>query len=256
MSFENYSMEGEIVLFGAGWKALSLIDVYGKTSFTLWLCGCNLKCPFCHNYMLAECDKSLCGKVDVRGLLERLYLSRRFVDYFLVSGGEPLLQYSGLILLLKHIKADFGVNIAVNSNLTLAREVKRLLEDGLCDYILTDLKVPHAQLYGIPEEESEKMWRMYLESLKIVSGYKISVEVRVPVLRNVDLKKFEEEAIEAFNMLDGGCKYYVRVNPILGEPYTVPRDRMWSSKHCNPSVKDVMEVRNILIKLGLNDKIV
>lgn len=255
MRSKGFSVEDQIILFGAGWRALSLVDVYGKASFTLWLCGCNLKCPFCHNHRLAECDRSLCGRVDVKSMMEKLNFSRKLVDCFLVSGGEPLLQYRELARLLKHVKADLGVKVAVNSNLTLASEVKSMLEDEVCDYILTDLKAPHLQLYGLPEEESETAWRMYLESLEALSGHDVTVEVRVPAARNVDLNMLEAEAREAFNILDG-CNFYVRVNPILGEPYVYPRDRVWALEHCNPSARDVEGVLSVLVKLGLGDRIV
>ncbi|MBC7092199.1 MAG: radical SAM protein, partial [Nitrososphaeria archaeon] len=156
---QDYFREfGKIILFGAGWKPVSLVDIRAKAAFTLWLCGCNLKCTFCHNYRLADSDPSLCGKVDMERLLEELDFSRKLVDYFLVTGGEPLLQFNELKKLLKIVKEHFKLDVAVNSNLTLTYAVKSLLDNGLCDFIVTDLKIPHLQLYGLDEGSSDRMW--------------------------------------------------------------------------------------------------
>ncbi|MEM4913375.1 MAG: anaerobic ribonucleoside-triphosphate reductase activating protein, partial [Desulfurococcaceae archaeon] len=70
----------------AGWKSVSLVDVYGYTSFTIWTCGCNLKCPFCHNWRLADNDPSVCYAVDVEKLIEECTASRLLVDYLHVTG--------------------------------------------------------------------------------------------------------------------------------------------------------------------------
>lgn len=251
---QDYFREfGKIILFGAGWKPVSLVDIRAKAAFTLWLCGCNLKCTFCHNYRLADSDPSLCGKVDMERLLEELDFSRKLVDYFLVTGGEPLLQFNELKKLLKIVKEHFKLDVAVNSNLTLTYAVKSLLDNGLCDFIVTDLKIPHLQLYGLDEGSSDRMWNSYLESLKVVSESEVEMEVRIPVIKEMDLESFKLEAKEVLNMLKGSrCKFYARVNPILGEPYTLPRNILWASQYCNPSQHDLEVVRETLASIGFN----
>ncbi len=255
---QDYFKEfGEITLFGAGWKPISLVDIRAKSAFTLWLCGCNLKCPFCHNYRLADSDPNLCKNVDVERLLKELDFSIKLVDCFLVTGGEPLLQFRELTKLLKIVKGCFKLDVAVNSNLTLTHAVKSLLDNSLCDFIITDLKIPHHQLYGLDGGNSDSMWESYLESLRIASKRGIKMEVRIPVVRKMDLECFELEVKEVLNILhDSRCEYYFRVNPILGEPFTIPRNILWASEYCNPSQKEIGRVREVLDKLGLSNKIV
>ncbi|MEM0053544.1 MAG: anaerobic ribonucleoside-triphosphate reductase activating protein [Nitrososphaeria archaeon] len=253
----NHLEDFKVLLHGAGWKPISFVDIFKKVTFTLWLCGCNLKCPFCHNYRLAEAHPEACRILDVKTLIDKLNASKIYIDYFLVSGGEPLLQSRELSKLLTHIKNLMDVKVGVNTNLTFPKEIRGMLEKNLIDFIATDIKAPHSELYGLPEEESERLWNSYLESLRIVSEQKILLEVRVPVLKKFDFKMFKSEVKEANDILKGSeCKYYIRVNPILGQPYTIPRNSLWAQEHCTPSSKNVRLVHEILIELGLGDKIV
>ncbi|MCD6348625.1 MAG: 4Fe-4S cluster-binding domain-containing protein, partial [Candidatus Korarchaeota archaeon] len=80
-------------MLGAGWRSLSTVDVKGAVTFTLWLCGCNLRCPFCHNHLLASSDPSKCFPLNVNNLVDDLISSRGLIDYFHVTGGEPLVQW-------------------------------------------------------------------------------------------------------------------------------------------------------------------
>jgi len=78
----------------SGWKSTSMVDVRGKVTFTLWLCGCNLKCPFCHNWRIAEGEG--CFPLDEGLLLEELEYGAFLLDYFHITGGEPLMQWREL----------------------------------------------------------------------------------------------------------------------------------------------------------------
>ncbi|MEM2073835.1 MAG: anaerobic ribonucleoside-triphosphate reductase activating protein [Nitrososphaeria archaeon] len=247
----------KIALYGAGWKSISLVDVFKKVAFTIWLCGCNLKCPFCHNYRLAESYQEVYRKMNAKTIVDKLRVSKNYVDYFLVSGGEPLLQFRELSKLLWYIKYFVGVKVGVNTNLTLSKEIKEMLEQNLVNFIATDIKAPHLELYGLDEKESERLWKSYLESLKIVSERKILLEVRIPVLKKFDAIKFKFEVENALNLLrESECEYYIRLNPILGPPYIIARDNIWLREYGNPSTKNMEIVREILIQLGFRDKIV
>ncbi len=120
-----------------GWKEVSTVDVRGKVTFTLWVCGCNLKCPFCHNWRIA--DGLGCHELNREKLLEHLEGSSRFVDYFHVTGGEPLVQRRELAELLEDVKS-MGIMTSLNSNLTLP--MGNLLELDLVDHVATDVKAP------------------------------------------------------------------------------------------------------------------
>ena len=228
----------------AGWKTISLVDVHGKVTFTLWLCGCNLKCPFCHNWKIA--DRLDCQRLDKEKLLEDLEASKFLIDYFHVTGGEPLLQWRSLRKLFSEVKGM--ADISLNTNCTLKKPLERLISDGLIDHIATDLKAPPQELYGLPPHASERLWNLFLESLEMISNYGIPLELRIPVPRNITgVERYIEQAIKRLRYDD----FYVVVNPLLGFPLTSPRSVEWSRKHCNPSKEEIRRISEFVKSFGV-----
>ena len=224
----------------AGWKSVSLVDVYGSPSFTLWLCGCNLRCPFCHNWRIAE--RLECKWMDVNKVLSVLQGVARLVDFLHVTGGEPLLQWEALVRLFSRVK-EAGLGVSLNSNCTLVKPLEKLLEKRLMDHLATDLKVPFHVLTGLQEAVADKLWRLYLDCLSVAAKHGVVVELRIPVPANI--QGYMEELEKALSVVSErlkGTEWYVVVNPLLGPPYTSPRNKTWCKKHCNPSRRILNEV--------------
>ncbi|AMQ18372.1 anaerobic ribonucleoside-triphosphate reductase activating protein [Thermococcus peptonophilus] len=225
----------------SGWKTVSMVDVHGKVTFTLWLCGCNLKCPFCHNWRIAEGKE--CFPLDRDALLGDLSSSSFLVDYFHVTGGEPLMQWAGLSSLLSEAK-EF-LPISLNTNLTLLKPLERLLKVELVDHIATDLKAPPAELYGLPGEASTRLWRLFLRGLDLISDYGIPLELRIPVARGFDQWPWIEEGLKHID-----TDFYAVLNPLVGPPLTNPRNGAWCSEHCWPE-REVEDLKKELGEIGI-----
>ncbi|ADV65429.1 anaerobic ribonucleoside-triphosphate reductase activating protein [Desulfurococcus mucosus] len=236
-------------LIGSGWKNVSLVDVHGSVTFTLWLCGCNLKCPFCHNWRLATGDREVCRPLDVDRLLSEVDSSKGFIDYLHVTGGEPLLQYRGLAGLFRRVK-EIGVPVSVNTNLTLYKPLKTLVEEGLIDHVATDLKTPFAELTGTPLSSST-LFKLYVDSLRLVVENEIPLELRIPVAKGLTAGSIEE-AVEAVLPVLGKHvdKTTVVVNPLLTKPLVDPRDLEWCSRHCMPDAPEVETVAEAFRRRG------
>lgn len=197
----------------------------GKVTFTVWLCGCNLRCPFCHNWRLAEEEEGTCKELDLGELLSALKESSRLVDYLHVTGGEPLLQAGELVRLFEEAKR-LGVSVSLNSNLTLPSQLGKVLP--YLDHVATDLKPP--EFYGLSTQASRRLFQNFLASLEMLASGKIVVEVRVPVAKGypVDLYRDLVSLIKQVKGLD----YYFVPNRLLGPPLTQPRDEAWCELHC------------------------
>ena len=73
-----------------GLQKLTLLDYPGKTACTVFLSGCNFRCPFCHNApLLAAAGED---GMDEDELLAFLKKRRGLLDGVAVTGGEPLLR--------------------------------------------------------------------------------------------------------------------------------------------------------------------
>jgi len=120
----------------AGIQKLTLLDFPGKVACTVFLAGCNYRCPFCHNAELfggkpAELmtqDEFFAFLQSRKGLLEGVC----------VSGGEPTLT-PGLESFLQTIKAQ-GFAMKLDTNGSRPEILKALAQKGLVDYVAMDVK--------------------------------------------------------------------------------------------------------------------
>jgi pyruvate formate lyase activating enzyme len=104
----------------------------------IFLSGCNFECPYCHNPSLIK------GKGECQGFFNHEYLydfldkRKEFLDGVVISGGEPTIQ-KDLFKLCEDIK-KLGYDIKLDTNGSRPKELKRLIENGLVDYIAMDIK--------------------------------------------------------------------------------------------------------------------
>ena len=116
----------------------SLIDYPGKNSCVLFFAGCNFSCPYCHNPNLIK-DKWLRSCfVDNGSAFNFLKERKGFLDGVVISGGEPTIQ-KNLFSFCKKIK-QIGYPIKLDTNGSRPQVLKRLIKEGLVDYIAMDIK--------------------------------------------------------------------------------------------------------------------
>lgn len=121
-----------------GWQKNTIIDYPGKVSCVLFLSGCNFSCPYCHNPNLVKVDGLPSCFLDEQTVLNFLEKRRGFLGGVVISGGEPTLQRD-LFVLCKRIK-QIGYPVKLDTNGSRPEVLKRLLKEGLVDYIAMDIK--------------------------------------------------------------------------------------------------------------------
>ena len=127
-----------------GLQKLTLLDYPGRTACTVFLSGCNFRCPFCHNAPLLTA-------ADEDELLAFLKKRQGLLDGVAVTGGEPLLR-PDLPQLLEKIKA-LGYAIKLDTNGAFPEQLKAVVCAGLADYIAMDIKnspARYAETAGVP----------------------------------------------------------------------------------------------------------
>ena len=119
-----------------GLQKLTLLDYPGRTACTVFLSGCNFRCPFCHNApLLTAADED---GMDEDELLAFLKKRRGLLDGVAVTGGEPTL-YPSLPDLIRRIR-EMGFLVKLDSNGTLPEMLEHLLREELLDYVAIDIK--------------------------------------------------------------------------------------------------------------------
>ena len=119
-----------------GLQKMTLLDWPGKVACTVFLGGCDFRCPFCHNSELLSGPMPIL--MDQEGLLEFLRKRQGLLDGVCVTGGEPLLR-PGLPGLLDGIK-NLGFPVKLDTHGNHPDRLVRLWEQGLVDYVAMDVK--------------------------------------------------------------------------------------------------------------------
>ncbi len=227
-----------------------MVDVYNAVTFTIWLCGCNLKCPFCHNWRLAETKKDICHLLDINVLIEEIDSAKSLIDYIHVTGGEPLLQWKNLITLFKYLKQQYNYKVSINTNMTLYKPLKKMIEEEIIDHVATDLKYPPQLLYGLPEEITDILWKQFLKSLRLIAEHFIPLELRIPIPKNIDYDSLILTIDNIAKILEK-TNFYIIINPLLGPPITTPRNIKWCKTYCDPDKELLIMLREKIKELGI-----
>ena len=120
----------------SGLQKMTLLDYPGRVACTVFLQGCNFRCPFCHNSGLLGAAQY--DTIPVEELLAFLTKRVGILDGVCITGGEPTLQ-SDLPQLLRQIKA-LGYAIKLDTNGSNPQMLKALVKDSLIDYVAMDIK--------------------------------------------------------------------------------------------------------------------
>ena len=97
----------------AGLQKMTLLDYPGKVAATVFLGGCNFRCPYCHNASLIQPDGQT-QEIAEEAFFSFLRTRKGLIDGVCVSGGEPLLQ-DKLDEFLQKIK-DLGFLVKLDTN--------------------------------------------------------------------------------------------------------------------------------------------
>jgi pyruvate formate lyase activating enzyme len=122
-----------------GLEPLSLCDWPGHPCCVVFLGGCNLRCPTCHNADLAWNMESqpLLTQAGLRAFLAKRL---RWLSGVTVTGGEPtFVPGVGAIL---HEIAQSGLPIKLDTNGMLPEAVELMLAEGLVTQFFVDVKGP------------------------------------------------------------------------------------------------------------------
>jgi len=112
-------------------------DFPGFISSTVFLAGCNFRCPFCHNADLVVRPQSL-ADIPPDFFLAYLDARRGWLEGICISGGEPL-AVPDLEDLLTVIK-ERGLLVKLDTNGSLPDRLARLVASGLVDHAALDIK--------------------------------------------------------------------------------------------------------------------
>lgn len=187
----------------SGIQKLTLLDYPEHTACTLFVPGCNFRCPFCHNSELLSGDVEFYDEAEIFAFLKK---RAGVLEGVCITGGEPTL-YTDLDRLLSQIK-DLGYAVKLDTNGFLPDRLSALIEAGLVDYVAMDIKNSperYAETAGLPQERFDIT--PIERSIDIIMNSAPDYEFRTTVVTEL----FDEKSIEhAARMIMGAKKYYLQ----------------------------------------------
>ncbi len=187
----------------SGWEKLSLVDYDDRIATTLFVAGCNLRCPFCHNSELVLHPKNN-PTISWEEIMEYLERRKGVLDAVVITGGEPTLM-NDLIEKMQDIK-KLGYLIKLDTNGTNPDLLMDLSNLGLVDYIAMDIKNSLPK-YGVTSGKPLLDTSKIEESIRFLLNGVIDYEFRTTIIdefhTSLDMERIGQ-------LIEGAKRYYLQ----------------------------------------------
>lgn len=186
-----------------GLQKLTLLDYPGKVACTIFTCGCNFRCPFCHNADLVLPGRSP-EKIETDKLFSFLKKRSSILDGVCISGGEPLIQLD-VRPFLAEVKS-LGYSIKLDTNGSFPDRLQELVQANLVDYVAMDIKnspARYAETIGIPNFDLTPV----KESVLYLLSGAVPYEFRTTVVTKFHS---EEDFLQIGTWIKGASQYYLQ----------------------------------------------
>jgi len=185
-----------------GLEKFAPLDFPGFISSTIFLGGCNFRCPYCHNADLVLRPQTL-PTMPLDYFISYLDARKGWLEAICVSGGEPLLEQELEVLL--HVIKDRGLQVKIDTNGSLPSRLEEVLKTKLVDYIAMDVKAPLRKYKQVTR--SEVVEADISRSIEIIRKSGVPHTFRTTVVPGL---VGEEDLLEVAALLKGARVFQVQ----------------------------------------------
>lgn len=187
-----------------GLQKTTLLDFPGHLAATIFLGGCNFRCPFCHNSGIVDGMRQP-GSLEEGKVMEFLEKRRNVLQGVCISGGEPTLQPEGLERILRFVHS-MGLLAKLDTNGYRPEVIRHLTEEGLLDYIAMDIKAGQENYEKASGVRGIKM-EPIRESVRLLKEGNVPYEFRTTVVKGIH----SESDFKSIGPWISGCpRYYLQ----------------------------------------------
>jgi pyruvate formate lyase activating enzyme len=194
----------------SGIQRTSLIDYPDNVSTVLFTAGCNLRCPYCHNWRIVIGDIE--PQISDEEVVADLELRKKYIDHVVVSGGEPTLQ-GDLPRFLSQLM-NLGFKLKLDSNGLLPEMLQECLP--YLDFVALDVKTSFERYSGLGAGKPDGLVR----SIDLLRSGVVNYEFRCTVAPGF----VDEDAVRKMGEMVRGAKTFVfqqyRPEDILDSAFT------------------------------------
>ena len=205
----------------AGLQKTTLLDFPGHLAATIFLGGCNFRCPYCHNSELISPDCTAAYSSDQ--ILAFLKKRTGILEGVCLTGGEPSLQ-SDLESLIRSIR-DLGFLIKLDTNGYRPDVLTHLCEAHLVDYVAMDIKAGRTH-YPAASGLARPNLSLIDESIHFLLDSGIRYEFRTTVVKGIHTRQDFEE----IGPWIAGAKAYFLQNYKAPESVSLPGMQSFSKE--------------------------
>ena len=221
----------------SGLQKLTLLDFPQRVACTVFLGGCNFRCPFCQNGEILNGDFE---GYTIEQFLSFLKKRQGILDGVCVSGGEPLLS-DEVFSLIEKIK-QLGYAVKVDTNGSYFERLKTLIDEKLVDFVAMDIK-NSPQKYNLTAGVKVNFENVE-KSVKLLMNSNIQYEFRTTVVKEYHT---EQDFIEIGKWIKGAQRYFLQK--------FVASDFVLEKNLSSYSDEQMQEFKKILIPYISNTKI-
>ncbi|MBU1045775.1 anaerobic ribonucleoside-triphosphate reductase activating protein [Patescibacteria group bacterium] len=228
-----------------GIQKSTLIDYPGKVAATIFVSGCNFKCPFCYNpeLVLAEEIKKH-PLIPEEKIWEFLEERKGFLDGVVICGGEPTI-YDDLPDFIEKIQ-EMGFLIKLDTNGSRPEMLRQLIELNLLDYAAMDVKAPKKRYKTVVGADIDV--GQIDKSIKLLKKGVIDFEFRTTLVPGLVEKK---DILEIVKWISPAPKYFLQnfqsqgklLNPKLAKAKSFPDEYLEKLKEEITPHFDVCQIR-------------
>ncbi|MFH1401405.1 MAG: anaerobic ribonucleoside-triphosphate reductase activating protein [Parcubacteria group bacterium] len=184
-----------------GLQELTLIDYPGKLAATVFLTGCNFRCPWCYSSEIVLPEKiKFQPEFTEKEVFDFLKSRKNLIEGVVICGGEPTIS-KNLPSLIKKIKNE-GFFVKLDTNGTNPKMLKELIDKKLVDYVAMDLKASKEKYNNVSGTKVDV--KKIQESIDILKEGKVDYEFRTTVIPGFHKK---EDLLSMAKWISGAKKY-------------------------------------------------
>lgn len=196
-----------------GLQKMTLLDYPSKVACTVFLGGCNFRCPFCHNASVVLMNNEEISREELFSFLQK---RKQLLDGVCVTGGEPLINDDIEEFIAEIHKMGYLVKLDTNGS--FPERLKKLIECGLVDYIAMDIKNSpenYAKTAGTKIDTD-----LIGESVRMIKESGIPYEFRTTVVKGLHT---EDDFHKIGEWIRGAEAYYLQkfrnADSLIGEGF-------------------------------------
>lgn len=177
----------------SGFEKTDLVNFPSCIAATVFVRGCNFRCPYCHNVTLVNPREFTDEEYPEELIFDYLNQRKNFLDGIVVTGGEPTL-YKEIPQFIKKVK-EMGFKVKLDTNGTNPEMVRQLINDNLLDYVAMDIKAPLDKYEPFTGGSFVDMKALIGETMEILRNSNVSYEFRTTCPKDLlTIEDFDEIA--------------------------------------------------------------